>query len=302
MTQLARRRRRPLARLAVPAVAVLGTLAAAGTAQAGSDEPGEPEPTLLDAGDGETIELPVPYAVGQAAVIDSTFATEMKVAGVEIDFTLNLVLDSQVTELTAEGGALIESLIADVAATSADPSLDLSSIEDVAGLSYVETYSPEGVVLDTELLGLESLSPEQRSAAQELLASSQSVDLEFPKGAVGVGARWDADTMFESQGLSIPVTYHYELVALDAATYTVEISYDADVDTTIQGAHVSGTVSGRGTIVGDRENPLMSTVDVTQDLEMTMAGQGTITMRIEVDMVASERDGSAATTATAKAA
>jgi hypothetical protein len=214
----------------------------------------------------------------------------VEVSGIDqsFDVILGMSIDAEVTEVADDGSAVVRSLVGEVTAEGSDPSLDLGSIEDVAGVSYDETFTADGALVSSELVDSDALSPEQQAAAEELISSSQSIEIEYPKGEVGVGARWNAETTIEASGFSLPVTYDYELVALDAETYTIQLSYDADVDTEIEGVDVSGTVSGSGTIIGDRENRLLTTLDMGQDLEMEMDGQGSISMRIEIDMVATD--------------
>ena len=272
-----RRRRRPrvaaaLAGLSVAVAGVSGATDVAGAAPA-----------------DDTIELPLPYEVGQEASFVGTFTTavDATVSGDSQTFALTMALgyDSTVTEVGDDGSAVVRSTFTSAEVLEGADDIDTSSIDDLVGVSYEEDYDADGTVTDRRVVDEESLTDEQVAAAEDFLTQEATTAVVFPDHPVAVGDTWTDETTIESQGVSIPATYTYELVDLSEQGYTISLSYDAAIDAEVAGSDVTGSVSGKGTIEGSRSNSLAMSVTVDQDVDMEFDGDE-IHFGITVDLQA----------------
>jgi len=233
--------------------------------------------SLLEAGEGETITLPVPYAVGQSASTSATFDTSLDLSGAGTDetitFAFRLDLTSTVTEVDEDGGSVVTSTIDGVEWIERAEGVDDSIAEDVAGVTYAESFDVSGVSESRELVDDDELTADQRPAAEEFIGQS-SVAFSFPGEPVAAGATWTSDTTVESNGMEFPATYQYELVSLDAESYVIDVTYDSPVDTEVDGTDVSGQISGSGTITGAIDNPLEVDFELEQDASISAADGG----------------------------
>ena len=234
--------------------------------------------SVFDAGEGATIELPVPYEVGQSASMSATFDASIDVSGGGIDetvaFAFRLDLTATVAEVTDDGGSVVNSTIDGAEWIEQPEGIADDLIGDLVGLTYAETYDASGSPQSRELINDEGLSAEERQAAEELITQSESVAFGFPAEPVAVGATWTSEATVNSNGVEIPATYQYELVRLDDESFTIEVTYDSPVDTEVGGADVSGRISGSGTITGATDNPLELAYEFVQDATISAQQDG----------------------------
>jgi hypothetical protein len=262
---------------ALIALAGAGSLASA----CGGDSAGATDSatvvSVLDAGEGDSIVLPVPYQVGQSASTTNTFDTTIDLSGGGMDENVTLAfqldLTSMVTAVDDDGGSVVDSTIEGLEWIEQPDGFDVGAAEDLVGVMYSETYDSSGAATSRELIDADALTAEQRQAADEFLMQAESVAFGFPGGPVAPGATWTSDTSVNSSGVELPVTYHYELVSLDAGSYTIEVTYDSQVDTSVDGTDLAGEISGRGTITGAVDNPLALSFSFEQDVDIS-AGDG----------------------------
>ena len=66
---------------------------------------------------------------------------------------------------------------------------------------------------------------------------------------------------------SIPVTYQCRLTALDASTYTMEVSYTEVFSQPSDAGAIEATIAGWGTIVGSVSNPLVVSATLNQTID-----------------------------------
>lgn len=247
---------------ALAAAGLLAACAANSTAAGGLDirVGGPPDISVADAGSGPTVELPVAYEIGQTASATSEFSSSIDIEGGGIDeaitFSFRLDLSSSVTEADPEGGGLVTSVV-DVFEWIEEPAVDIdASLEDLVGVGYTEEVDASGTVVSRELVDDGDLTSEQQQLANDYLIEQTTVAFSFPDEPVGVGATWSADTSVESNGIELPVTYQYQLVALDEESYGIDVTYDSPIDTEAAGVDLGGRISGSGSITGARDNPL----------------------------------------------
>ena len=259
-------------------------------AACGGDEEASITPGTVvvdDTGAGETYALPAAYAVGQSATISGEFSSSVAVSGPRSeDWTVTIAVEyrSEVIELTDDGGAVVESefLSAEVVEAPTDAGIDTDAFGDLVGVRYRETYAADGSVTDTTLVDEDSLSDAQRTAASDMIGQASTSTITFPSEPVGVGATWSSDSTLRSQGVDIVVVDRYELVAVDDGIYTIAVEYGAPIDDTLGGDDVTGSISADGTIRGDVENPLAVTAQLAQLVDMSVEGEGTLEMSVDV--------------------
>ena len=246
-----RPRRTPL--LALCALSALGAAAVGTGAVANASAPPQPPVTVLDAGDGEPVTIPPPYAVGQAATSSTSFTVDVDIDGEQQSTTLQLDLGLSVAELTADGGAVVNSTINGLHSDAGS----LGTVDDVVGVTIAQTVSASGQTLSSELVDDGQLTAAQREGAATVMESVNSTTFAFPETPIAVGATWETQQSVDASGIAIPATYHFRLRSVDAEHYTVDVTFDAAIDTDVGGAHVSGTIDGKGTIEGSVDNPLL---------------------------------------------
>jgi hypothetical protein len=138
--------------------------------------------------------------------------------------------------------------------------------------------NPDGTSDDTELVDEGSLTDAQREAYEQFGSQVESTAFDYPDEPIGVGATWTSVSTVQQQGFDLAVTYHYELTALEGDAYTIEISYDEDIDDTVSSdgvqADVTGTLRGGGTTAGTIGNPLAVETSIEQNLEMDVEADG----------------------------
>jgi len=279
-----------------PALALTFGALSLSLASCGDDEGAEVTPgpvAVEDAGaeDGR-VELPGSAEVGQtgssAATIDMRLGIEGGGGAEEVPVSVRLDYDAEVVEADT-AGYVVENTFTGAEVLDAPAGADFSVLEDLVGVRYRELFNPDGTSDDTELVDEDQLTSAQREAYEQFGSQVESTAFDFPDEPVGVGARWTSVSTVEQQGFDLTVTYHYELTALEGDRYTVEISYDEDIDDTFsvegQDADVTGSLEGGGTTTGIVGNPLAFETSLEQDLEMDIEADGqslSMTMSVAV--------------------
>ncbi|WP_116996112.1 hypothetical protein [Desertimonas flava] len=238
-----------------------------------------------DTGSGDTYVLPAAFAVGQTATLSGEFTSSVSVSGPtddEYSITVSVEYHSEVVELTDDGGAVVESEYVAAAVDASDEGVDTGAFEDLVGVRYRETYAADGSVVDTELVDEDSLSDAQRAAAEDMIGQASTSTITFPTEPVGVGATWASDSTLLSQGVEIVVIDRYELIDVVDGVYTITVEYGSPIDDTVGGEDVTGSISARGVIRGDVENPLAVTAQLRQLVDMSVEGEGTLEMSVDV--------------------
>ena len=287
-------RNRLVALVGLSAIA-LGAGLPAGSLLAGSDDGTDGTVVVDSPGDqANTITLPPDAAVGQTASWTMGMNMEMSVSGVGDAVTVPVALEmdtiQSVTEVIPEGGYVEMLSIDRVEITDAPEGADPATFPcgSVNGLELEETFNAAGATVSVEPVSDDLTDAEQECVAS-FTDSTSTVALVYPAEPVGVGAEWSSNVNVDSQGITIPVTYHYTLTdSGDDGTYSVEVTFDADIDGDIEGAEATGTMTGSGTFTGDIDNPLVVNGTVAQTIDMTIDDDGeqadmSIDITIDID-------------------
>ncbi len=260
---------------------------AAGTAGAASSEP--PTSDAATAAAADEIQFPIAYEVGQTAVQTGRFTTEMSgsmLGGESFTVDFEMAMTSEVIEVDEDGSGVLQITFDSTEVLEAPDGADLSTLDDLVGVSYTQEFDADGEMGDVELADEDSLTDDQRDAFEEFGDQAQAATVTFPEVAVAVGDTWSEETEIESEGIEIPMTLDYELVALDAETYTLEMTASSEFSDEIQGTDVDGDVLATGTVVGRRDNPLAMSVTQNQAITMHADGEGSLELVIDLTLEA----------------
>lgn len=267
------------------AAAGLALVGLAAAPAAASSEPPADGADATAAPSTDEIQFPIAYEVGQSAVQRGTFTTEMggsALGGRSISLAFSMDMSSTVTEVDDDGGGVMEITFDGVELIDAPAGAELDTIEHLVGLTYIQEFEADGELGDLELVDEDELTPEQLAAADQFGSQVQSAAVVYPEEAVTVGSSWTDETEIEAEGVTVPITFEYELVALDAETYTLEMTAESTFSDRLQGTDVDGEILASGTVVGSRTNALAVSVEMAQDMSMEAEGQGTITLDLGV--------------------
>ncbi|PIE17468.1 MAG: hypothetical protein CSA66_05805 [Proteobacteria bacterium] len=218
--------------IALPAVAVF-TLAACG----GDKMPPKEEFPAL--GQAAALKLLAPGAdpktplrwkskVGGAELVTMAvdITTEISVAGQTMPMNVKMTMDmkASVDEVLDDGSAHVtmEVLKAglEMPGMQAGDTTDTMN-EMLAGMKISSTIDPRGVTSETEVLGA---NPMLGQLVGSMGDSLDQISIPFPEEAVGIGAKWQALTTQESNGMKVRMVATYELTELEGDTGKVKLS------------------------------------------------------------------------------
>ena len=259
-----------------PLAAALILVSTAGVVACDSDDGGVTtgEVQLESAGaERGRVQLPGPAEVGSQGAASADVDMTVTVDGREAPIHLRLDYEGAVVAADADGFTM-ESTFTDAAVLDAPEGADsdeLDSVSDIVGVTYRQRFDTDGGAGEAELVDGDQVTSAQRAAYESFGKELDSAAFSYPQEPVGEGAKWSSVATLRSQGLEVEVTYHYELTELDGKDYTVEIAYDQDIDTTLEGADVTGTITGGGTSGATIGDPMSQRTSLRQDLVMTVA-------------------------------
>ena len=98
--------------------------------------------------------------------------------------------------------------------------------------SFEQSFTPTGAANPAGIDADQRRVDDRRSSKQSgraLVDAVSMVSVGFPAEPVAVGAAWTSEGTIGSHGTIVPVTYQCRLTALDASTYTMEVTYTAVV-------------------------------------------------------------------------
>jgi Family of unknown function (DUF6263) len=253
---------------------------------------------VLDSGaEGRRIRLPGPAEVGQSAAssvtIDVNLAMEGPGVSEEVPVSMRIDTEAEIVEVT-DSGYVAETTITNAELTAGPRGLDPATFEQIAGITFRQRIRPDGTTGKVELVDADQFTNAQRQAFDQFIGQLQSASVAYPSEPVGVGARWQATQAVESQGFPFTITYVYELTSIEGDSYTMDVTYDQDIDDEFeqagQTARMLGTVTGNGTTAGSIANPLLVNTAVTQDFDVDIESGGEqveMTMDVRVDLKSS---------------
>jgi hypothetical protein len=210
------------------------------------------------------VALPAPAVVGQQVEVASQ-VSHTTAAG---RFEISVSMSTAVTAVNADGSYTTRSTIGTV---------DVPVGAEVAGdgvtalgtRSFEQSFTATGAAIPdaSTLIDEASMTPEQQASGRALVDAVSMIRVGFPAEPVAVGASWTSPGNIGSHGTVIPVTYQCRLTALDASTYTMEVSYAKSFSQTSDGGTIEATMAGWGTINGSVSNPLVATASLSQAID-----------------------------------
>ncbi len=147
--------------------------------------------------------------------------------------TTRMVMDSTVTDVSAEGDIHYEFKLRDIEVVPRDgaPEMMVSSMKTALagmdGLKGSSTVSNRGVVKAATFEMPESLPQQMRQTMDSLQESVGQVAVPLPEEAVGVGATWEATShITRGNGINMTQKTSYELVSVEGSKIKLKISLD----------------------------------------------------------------------------
>lgn len=285
---------RALVASASAAALVLTSLAALAE-RAPSEFPAIGQPaviTLLDAGKGKKAPLRWKAKAGVTEKLKMVMDTKMQIvmAGetMPMDMKMHMDMDGKVREVGDDGSALIEMVVTDAGMEM--PGLEgpeaANMVRDMMrGLTIEARMDARGATSGTKVSGGGDMMAQ---LGEQMNNSLDQLAVPFPEEPVGVGARWQALTSLEMNGMKMRMVATYELTRLEgdkgAVTVTVEQHADAQV-MDMGGAKAELTrlsSTGGGTTEFDLTRPMFAkaAVSLKMDAAMSVMGQSA-TMKMD---------------------
>lgn len=218
-----------------------GEEAKAGEAPEGSitttiEPAARPDYELLEAGEGDKVELRFAPKAGQVERMQLTMVME-----VSLDFGAMMPPQTQKAPpitmvnrgetVDVQGGKITERVVFesfDVAeGDGANAAMATAMREAMSALENFEqrmVYDTRGVVLEGELKIPANTDPQLAQSLDNLGNTLQQVMVRFPEEAVGKGAKWREVTTLESNGLKLEQTSEHSVVAIDGNRVTLSTS------------------------------------------------------------------------------
>jgi hypothetical protein len=210
------------------------------------------------------VELPAPAVVGQQAD-GSTRISHSTAAGT---FEVAVTMSTAVTAVNADGSYTTRSTIGTLD-VPVGAELAGEGVNVLVNQSFEQSFTATGAAntAASTLITAAALTPAQQASGRALVDAVSMVSVGFPDTPVAVGAAWTSPGTIGSHGTVVPVTYQCLLTALDASTYTVEVSYTEVFSSPSDAGAIEATVAGWGTIVGSVANPLVVTATLHQTID-----------------------------------
>lgn len=239
--------------------------------QAGS--PGDDGLVIVDAGDpaNRVNLLPLPIAGAAAEIVSvETFASSAvdDVTGEELG-RFAASLDAQQTivvmAVRSDGGFATRSRV-DRAETDGDDELILGlDFTELVGMSWDSEISPDGVVVDSDLVDSGRLTETARSLTTGLATSLMAL---LPASPVGSGAHWT----IEVDDVAGSFAYDCHLVSVDGGRFRVEFDYRIDTAGFEDDAEVRASTVGHGEFDGSLSTRLDGTTRLADSTTVTVDG------------------------------
>ncbi|HET9546389.1 MAG TPA: hypothetical protein VFO97_01070 [Desertimonas sp.] len=253
-------RRRAAAVLVVIAGAVGGPLGASASTTGAPDST-----TTTPASASGARQLPAVAVVGQSAEVTTRIKNSTLAGMVEVVVSMTTV----VTAVNpADGSYTTRSTIGTVdVPVGAEIAGD--GVNALVARSFEQSFQANGAAVPaaSTLIDAASMTPEQQASGRDLIDAVSLISIGFPAEPVAVGAAWTADGTIGRHGTIIPVSYQCRLIALDAATYTMEVTYTQAFSQPSDAGAIEATIAGWGTIVGSVSNPLSLSATLHQSVD-----------------------------------
>lgn len=238
---------------------------------------------LLNAGSSNRLILPVAYEVGDTATTAITIDFGIEVDELSERGGIVLEMTQTVTEVHDER-ATVEIVVDDARTTgnvAGDPEIE-RQLDELIGVPLVSDVSAGGT-LAGEIRRVDG-GEVPEFFAEQMAQVETAVD--FPTEPVGVGAVWTSTSTIESNGITVEADTRYDLIAVTADEYVVEITQLIPVDERVDGQRIEGLIDATGRMTIDRDNPLDT--DLSYDQSSVFEADGLefsveLTMTMESD-------------------
>jgi hypothetical protein len=205
----------------------------------------------------------------------------------EVAIGMEIAMTAEVTEVAADGGYVALTTLHRVDVTDMPDGADEAEVPcvGVTSLQFEQRFDAAGNAVSTEAVG--DLGPAESACVAQLSSTQSQTAVVFPAEPVGPGASWSADLVTVSEGVEVPVTYHYTLTAVSGGRYTIDATLDAEFEVDEGGVAASGTMIGSGTLSGAVDNPLV--ISSSFDISMDMASDAddfSMDLDINIDLTA----------------
>ncbi|MCB9737269.1 MAG: hypothetical protein H6745_32205 [Deltaproteobacteria bacterium] len=238
---------------------------------------------LLTDGTGEKAPLrwkPVAEASEKLAmVMDTDMAINVAGQAMPMKMTMKMDMDGKVTEVKEDGSAVVQMVVADasmempgVPAGGGDMFRDM-----LKGLTIEATMDPRGVTSNTSVKGGGDMAAK---LAESMNQSLDQMSIPFPEEPVGIGAKWQALTSQETNGMKVRMVATYELVSLadGKGKVTMTIQQFADpqqMDMNGVKADLKSLKSaGAGTMEFELGKPMLMKADMTLKMDAALGVMG----------------------------
>jgi hypothetical protein len=272
--------------------------------------PSETEVKLIDAGSEPRSVLRLHPKAGdkQIVTLSITLAMDMKVGDMATP-AIKLPAMTMTSEVTvqqvAEGGDIsYETLMTDAGVVDSPGVMPQvaeamkSSFAGLKGLSGKGLMTSRGVNKGQEISIPSGTDPQLQQALDQMKQSLSCLSTPFPEEPVGAGAKWEAKTPLQSQGMTIQQTATYELVSVNGDQLNLKnsivqtaanqkIQSPAMPGMKVDLTKMDGSGNGEITVELSRLLPLKGTLQSHADLSMGMNAGGqkqTMSMKMDINM------------------
>jgi hypothetical protein len=213
----------------------------------------------------------------------STTAADTEIAEVELPEILVDIRTEVVAVDDAEVTVEAEYASVRVGTGGSDPATAAQVrplMEQLEGVRFEMTTTPNGELIDAQTSGTESLDPAAASMLSQITEQPAQLSTPLPTEAVGPGARWEVANTFDLGGIESDVVFGYTLDELSGDEYSLTATYEQTVlpgelpeDA---GEIVGGELSGSGEVQGalDQLIPVSSEVSSSGDISFEVEAGG----------------------------
>jgi hypothetical protein len=244
-------------------VSIVGVVSGSGTpAHAGGTSSPATEAEAPAA--AAAVQLPAPPVVGQPVEV----AAQVGHTTAEGRFEVSVSMSTAVTAVNGDGSYTTRSTIGTVD-VHVGAEIAGDGVNALGTRSFEQSFTATGAAIPdaSTLIDAASMTPEQQESGQALVDAVSMISVGFPAEPVAVGAFWTSAGSVGRQGTAIPVTYQCRLTALDASTYTMEVSYAESFSEPSDAGTVEATMAGWGTIRGSVSDPLVISATLNQAVD-----------------------------------
>ena len=256
----------------------------------GAGAPGTVE--LLEAGAEPRAELRFDLEAGQTfrTTMTMDMAMEMSIDGQSVPTptlpAMEVLIDGRIEEVD-DGTATYTFTygeIGTVAGADVDPAVAKqyeTALQSMQGLTGTGSIDTRGNVGESTLDTSKVTDPNLKATLDSVTSQISSMTVPFPKGAVGIGARWRAVRRTVINGITTDATTTYVLESRDGARYALDIVQE--VTAPAGPVDIPGLGAARAEVVDyQMENTGEVEGDVTAMLptSSTISGEGDIRMKV----------------------